>query len=132
MKKIVLFLACAVLSVTACNSPELTGKWNVTKIGGEAVECVVGAPFISFDAEQNRIHGNTGVNIINGSYRLDGKKVSFDGLTTTMMAGPEQDMQVERKYLSAINSTVSAKAAGKNKIILVDEAGKAVMELVKE
>ena len=132
MKKIVLFLACAVLSVTACNSPELTGKWNVTKIGGEAVECVVGTPFISFDAEQNRIHGNTGVNIINGSYRLDGKKVSFDGLTTTMMAGPEQDMQVERKYLSAINSTVSAKAAGKNKIILVDEAGKAVMELVKE
>ena len=126
-------MAMTILSVAACSEAlDLSGKWNVTKIGGEAVECVAGKPFLSFDAEQSRIHGNTGVNIINGSYSLDGKKVAFDGLTTTMMAGPEQDMQVERKYLSAINSAVSAKVAGKNKIVLLDDAGKAVMELVKE
>ncbi|MDE7127370.1 MAG: META domain-containing protein [Bacteroidales bacterium] len=135
MKKIVLFVASAVaaLSMVSCaESPEVAGDWKVVKIGGESVEFMEDAPFLSFDAAQGRVHGNTGVNIINGSYTIDGHKLHLIGIGTTMMAGPEQDMLVEQKFLSAINDVTTVKGSGNDKILLYGKDGNLLMELVRK
>jgi len=135
MKKFALYFAAAaatVFSVVSCaGSPEMAGEWNVVKINGETVAVTDNSPFLSFDAVQGRVHGRTGVNIVNGSYTLEGNKLHLDGLGTTMMAGPEEDMQLEQKFLGAINDVVAVKSAGEGKLQLCGKDGNVLMELVK-
>ena len=88
------------------------------------------APFIEFDVENGRIHGNTGVNIVNGNYTIDGNNLSFGTLMTTMMAGPESKMKTEQDFLAAVNAVKTAKTAD-GILTLYDAEGKALMTLSK-
>ncbi|MDE6290143.1 MAG: META domain-containing protein [Muribaculaceae bacterium] len=64
----------------------LAGDWAVETVLGKTA---VGetAPFIKFVPGENRIYGNNGCNVINGSYTADSKdkSISFGRLATTMM-----------------------------------------------
>ena len=67
---------------------------------------------------------------MNGSYSQDGKKLSFGNMATTMMAGP--DMDLEREVLDAINKTASIKDMAGNKVQVFDANGNLIMELQKK
>lgn len=83
----------------------LEGKWMVSEAGGEAVpENMEKQPFIEFDINGKKIHGNAGCNIINGDIQTDeasASSISFPMVTSTMMACP--DMEVESRILKALN-----------------------------
>ncbi|MCM1178402.1 MAG: META domain-containing protein [Bacteroides sp.] len=135
MKRIALFLAAAAASISlvSCSqAPEVAGDWTVVKIDGNPVGLVSDETFLSFDADQGRVHGNTGVNIINGSYTIDGHKLHLVGLATTMMAGPEENMQVEQRFMAAINDVTTVKSGGEDKILLCGKDGNVLMELVRK
>lgn len=84
----------------------LDGEWKIAGIRGEAIPSdLEKEPFISFDLNTKRIHGNAGCNMINGGIITDDsnpRSLSFPAVAATMMACP--DMEVEGKVLNALNS----------------------------
>lgn len=139
MKKIfsAISAAAAVFAIqSCCSQPDLNGRWAVISVAGEEVvlpdSLSEAAPFIEFNAAESRVHGNTGCNIMNGSYTLDGKKLKFGQMATTMMAGPQELMELESKVLNAVNSAASFKSAPDGTLQILDAEGNAVMDLRKE
>lgn len=133
MKRIIsaAFAALALVFMTSCGSNlDLNGKWEIVTINGEPVKAIETSPFIEFDADKGEVHGNTSCNLMNGSYTQDGKKLTFGNMATTMMAGP--DMDLERQVLDAINKTASIKDINGDKIQVLDANGNIIMELQKK
>ena len=134
MKRILAGLALAaatLLMASCCGQPDIAGKWNILKVNGEDV-VVIGdeKPFIEFNTEESKAHGFTGCNIMNGSYVLDGKELTFGNMATTMMAGPKENMKAESAVLGAMRNVVSVKADGEN-LLLLDAEKNVLMELGK-
>lgn len=125
--------AIAAFSMASCSQDiDLSGEWTVVKINGEAVDSETATPFLNFDPESGRIHGNTGVNILNGSYELDGSKLKLEGMGMTMMAGPENDMQIEQNFLSAVDNVAAVKRGKDGNVLLCDGKGDVLMELARK
>lgn len=134
MNKVVKFLSIALagIGLAACSTPvDLNGAWNIVEVNGEQITAVEETPFIEFDTENQRVHGNTGVNIMNGSYTLDGEKLSLGKMATTMMAGPMEAMETERTILQTIEKSAKIKASGEDLQIL-DADGTVIMLLKKK
>ena len=139
MKKIIIALAAVAGIVVAlsscCQSVDIAGEWSVTEVDGNALPDLwegQKAPFLSFDPAENRMHGNTGVNIINSTYTLDGKNLEIGQAMSTMMAGPDEWMKTEREMIDALGTVKTVKAVSSEKIELRDDSGKAVLTLVRK
>lgn len=133
MKKITsaaLAVSAAVLLTSCAGSVDLGGKWGIVSLDGETVKATETEPFLEFNTENNEVHGHTGCNIMNGTYSLDSKKLTFGNMATTMMAGP--DMELERDVLDAINRTASVRKSGSDRLQVFDEEGNLLMELQKQ
>lgn len=120
----------SVFAISSCGTPELEGEWNIVSIDGNTVTAKETAPFIIFDTTEGRVHGNTSCNLMNGSFTQDGKKLSFGNMATTMMAGP--DMDLERKVLDAVGRTATVKNGKEGTLLIYDADGKEVMVLQKK
>ena len=105
----------------------LLGTWRAVELGGKAVAAERPA-FIEFTAE-NRASGSFGCNRFNGPYQLDGDKVKFGPLASTMMAC--QAMQIETDFRMALDATASWQVS-QNNLTLRDSAGKLLAVLTKE
>ncbi|MGN0187908.1 MAG: META domain-containing protein [Candidatus Cryptobacteroides sp.] len=134
MKKFLLiavFAAC-VAGLVSCGSeaPDVAGRWDVVSIGDKAVVEYdpMHGPALIFDCEAGRVHGFTGVNLVNGSFTKDGSVISFGEMATTMMAGPLEAMEQERAFLEAVEAAVKVVPV-KGGIAFRDENGKEVMRL---
>jgi heat shock protein HslJ len=116
----------------------LSGKWNVSKLGGEAVSSLLpGAtgggkmPFLQF-ARDGKVTGFSGVNTI--SSKIDAKqlldgKFKLANVVSTRMAGTPEANAFEGKFFNALNRTTKASVKG-NTLSLANSTG-TVMELVK-
>ncbi len=110
------------------NMDYLNGSWEVEDINGhdndnKDVQMVI-------DIFEQRIHGNTGCNILNGSLMIDPDKsnsIQFSNLTTTRMACP--DMKTETAFLVALESVEFAKQAKNNTVIMTDKNGREMLRL---
>ena len=132
MKRILTSLIIIAMATAAvsCNSKvDLNGEWKITSVGTEEVTSSEAAPSLSFNTETGRIHGYTGVNIVNGEYEQEGRKLSLKGLGMTMMAGPEDDMALERKILDAFEQVRTAKETSEGELALYDSEGEIIMTL---
>ncbi|HPF11775.1 MAG TPA: META domain-containing protein [Flavobacteriaceae bacterium] len=113
--KTVITLCCAILLLAGCDETkqvidaagnvQLSGKYNVTEIGGSAVSENV--PHIIFTALDKGIKGNTGCNSFFGKYTLDLYALSFSEIASTEMACDQPIMDVENAFLNALNQTGS-------------------------
>ena len=123
--------AASLLMASCCSQPDIDGKWNIVKVNGEEVT-VAGdeKPFIEFNAEESKVHGFTGCNIMNGPYTLDGKELTFGNMATTMMAGPEENMKTESSVLGAMQDVASVDMSGET-LKLLDSEKNIIMELEK-
>ena len=133
MKKIItaVFAATSVLALASCGSNiNLEGKWEIATLNGEQVKAIETNPFIEFNTEEGKVHGNTGCNIMNGSYTQEGSKLTFGNMATTMMAGP--DMELEREVLDAIGKTASVKPGSEGTLRVFDAEGNQIMDLKKK
>lgn len=110
----------------------LNGAWNVTQVGDMRVGDDSEARLV-FDINEERIHGNTGCNIINGTLRLIDTRINgleFTDLATTRMACPEPVMALEQAMLLALEEVTSCQAeADGNTAVLKNADDKAVIKL---
>ncbi len=58
---------------------------------------------LSFAPDADRINGEV-VNLYNAQYTVDGGKIAFGPIATTMMMGPENAMETEREYLQFLST----------------------------
>lgn len=135
MKKFLsVFALCIALFAAAacCGAPDIAGKWNIVKVNGEEVviEGEERTPFVEFNVAENRVHGFSGCNIMNGGYTMEGNKLTFGNMATTMMAGPEQNMKTEAAVLEALGKVAKVKG-NEESLKFIDADGNVVMELAK-
>jgi heat shock protein HslJ len=75
------------------------GTWLLVEIAGERVDS--GTPHeVRF--ENGRVSGQVGVNRFTGSYTDAGDTIDFGPAATTRMAGPPDLMDLEDRFLSAL------------------------------
>lgn len=134
MKRILtaIIITMMALSAASCSSKvQLEGEWKITSAGNEKIVDTEASPSLTFNTETGRIHGYTGVNIVNGEYEQEGRRLTLKGLGVTMMAGPEEDMNLERNILDAFNDTMTAKMAEDGSLEFLNGDGDVIMTLSK-
>lgn len=111
----------------------LGGDWNIVEVNGESVPTgLENQPFLSFNLQEKRIHGNAACNMLNGSFQTESdnpSSISFPGTATTMMACPNMDL--EGKILKALNEVRSFDTLSEG-IGLYDASNKLVLVLKKK
>lgn len=110
------------------NMDFLNGAWRVSAIDStvnrnEGVRLLIDIP-------QERIHGNTGCNILNGQLFIDPDKpnsIQFQNLATTRMMC--HDMATETSFLVALEEVEFAYADGNDAVKMYDSHGREVLRL---
>ena len=135
MRKIVtaiLITAMALASASCSKRFDLNGNWKITSVGDETVAPSEAPPTLSFNSETGRVHGYTGVNIVNGDYSHEGRRLTIGALGATMMAGPEEDMVLERKILEAFENTVKARLSEEGVLEFLNSEDEVIMTLERK
>ncbi len=108
-------------------SPENT-NWQLIRLGDKTITPdSQRGPGITLNSAQHRITGSGGCNRITGSYTLEGDKLKFGQMASTMMACVS-GMDTERAFLDALAKTDSWKITS-DKLELLDVSGKTVANL---
>lgn len=120
MKKYLLTLLVICLAVTACSAKNeesaatLTGSWKLDAYGSSesptpAVPDTEAG--IAFNND-GTVTGNSGCNDFGGSYAVEGKQVTFDQMTSTLMACDDPRMAQEGAVHQVLTDTASYKIEG--------------------
>lgn len=118
----------SIMTLRRHNMDFLNGSWKIEEINGhdnnnEDVQMVI-------DIFEQRVHGNTGCNILNGSLLIDPDKsnsIQFSNLATTRMMCP--DMKTETAFLVALESVEFAKKGKNNTVVMTDKNNKPMLLL---
>ena len=89
---------------------DLSGTWNLVRIGDEAVPEGIEVPNLTFEAD-GTVQGFAGVNRIGGSLQKEGDLL-FGPLMMTRMAGPEPAMTLEMNFSAALSKVTQATIEG--------------------
>ena len=84
------------LGIGACQPEEPTLRGNTYILRDSELEIS-----LSFDAHDNRYFGKA-VNRYYGTYRLEGRAVTFGPPSSTMYSGDEDDLDAEEAYLTSL------------------------------
>lgn len=104
LKKLLSILIMA-LGLTACTKSEsIKGNEYIMSDAPNGAEIT-----LMFSDTDNRASGKV-VNRYFGTYTIDGNKLTFGPMASTMMMGPEPLMQAEYQYLQDLPKTVSYEA----------------------
>ena len=119
-----------VMTLMHQNFSFLNGTWGVKAIN----ETPVNDPEmkIVIDVDEGKLHGNTGCNLLNGEFTTDretANSISFQRIATTRMACP--DMSHETEFVVALEEAAYARPISPTKVLLLDNSGKVVLELVR-
>ena len=123
----------AAVEASAVVTPLLQNQWRFVELHHQAL-----APGLAndrpaelrFDAAEQRVSGDTGINAFSGTYELDGYKLRFGPLAMTRRAGPEPLMEQEAALGRALSRTEAWRAADDG-IKLVDASGNALASLTR-
>ena len=116
---ILFFAGCSSGSSTA--NPLLHDIWALESIGGEKIvidETVKNLPVLEIYIKEERVHGNTSCNTINGKIKVDESEIKFYDIVTTEMACPDN---LEQRFLSALEKVTNYKI-GKMRLYLFDDS----------
>jgi heat shock protein HslJ len=80
------------------------GEWTVTAVDDQPVPKAVNVTMEFLD--DDRIAGSSGCNRFMGGYTLTGEGLSFGALAGTMMACPEQQMEIEQRVLAVLREVI--------------------------
>lgn len=103
MKKSLLALAAFVMLVSCSSKPEQSFKGKEYQLLQAQNNAVV---TLGFAAEEPRFFGKI-VNNYFGEYKLNGNKIKFNPAGSTMMMGPEPEMEAEQNFLGILPHIVS-------------------------
>jgi copper homeostasis protein (lipoprotein) len=101
-------------------------EWRLIRLGRTAVKGdeLHRPPEIALDPESRRASGSGGCNRIMGGYELNGSRLTFARMASTMMACPD-GMETEQKFLKALGQVKRWKIA-ERQLELMDGSGKVV------
>lgn len=104
---------------------QLAGAWLAEDIGGGGVIDTLQTT-LEISAE-GKVTGSGGCNRFSGRATIDGDRISFGDLASTMMACTEAAMDQEMKFHAALAAAHSFRIdAGQNKLFLSDASGRVV------
>lgn len=91
------------------STPLIGTHWKLLEVGGRGAVASAedqGSPFIRLEREEERVVGNTGCNVLGGSYEVDGDRLEFGELLTTLRAcvDPEVSRQ-EQDFTHALEES---------------------------
>lgn len=106
----------------------LSGTWLVKAIDDQPVAI----PDLRFviDVDEQKIHGNTGCNLLNGKLITDMEapnSISFQSLAITQRACP--DVEYENDLIVALEDAATARPISETKVLLINNHGVVVLEL---
>ena len=107
----------------------LNGVWTVKALNDEPITSTENIQFV-IDVAEQKIHGNTGCNVLNGKLITDmdaPNSISFQQLVTTQAQCPDADY--ENELIVAFEDASSAKPISENKVLLINNHGVVVLEL---
>lgn len=106
-------------------------KLFIKKVNGETL--AIDDAFILFNTAENRIHGNNGCNIMNGTIAIAGNKVTFNQLLTTMRGCMSEDIRKAETLISKAfgNTSYTYHQVGTN-VWLADADGNKVVEMEEQ
>lgn len=110
-------------------------EWVVRKISNDFINIVPQGDnnhiYIFFDSDENKVYGFGGCNFFRASYHLIDNEIAFTPVLSTMMAGPNLD--IENKFFQTLRNTVKYEIVG-NELYFKDENGLQLMvaEVKKE
>lgn len=134
MKRIITIIMISALSLAAVSCGKranIEGEWKITSVCGQELPDTKAAPTVNFNLETGRIHCYTGVNIVNGEYEYEGRRLTLNGMGMTMMAGPEEDMAVERLILDTLEKVRSVRHDDTGGLEFMNENGEVIMTLAR-
>lgn len=108
----------------------LNGTWKVSAIHNKRVNNP--DTKLVIDVEEQKIHGNTGCNILNGNIitdMLESGSITFTGLATTRMMCPDIDLETE--LLVTLEEIVKAKPADSNTVNFLNSHGTVILTLTR-
>ena len=102
--------------------------WRMVSYRNADSEMVQSFPEVKSIAgfENGQVTGNTGCNNYNGTYDVDGNRISFGPMASTLMACPPPETEQEQGYLSALGM-VSTFAVDGDNLEMMNEAGEVVL-----
>ncbi len=92
----------------------LEGEWNVTGYnnGRQAVTSPIAGTTLTATFTADTVSGSAGCNDYNGSYKLDGDKVTIGPLATTRKACDQAIMDQETEFLTALQTPATVEQSG--------------------
>lgn len=75
-------------------------------------------PKITIGFDNGSVFGSSGVNRYIGSYTIKDGSIIFSNLGSTMMMGPQEDMDNETKYLAGLKESLAVKFDKENNLII--------------
>lgn len=121
----------ALMVIRKHNMDFLNGTWQVTRVGSMTIDPNENPEMrLVIDVTEQRVHGNTGCNLLNGRLLIDPDKtnaVQFHDIATTRRGCDKP--QLETSFLLALESVDAAKQSGKDHVDLLDEDGQRVITL---
>lgn len=106
----------------------LNGTWTLSSLGGKRVDNP--DTKLVIDVEEQKVHGNTGCNILNGALitdMLEAGAITFTNLAITRMMC--HDMELETQMLVGLEEVAVARPADADTVNLLDAHGQVIMTL---
>lgn len=112
----------------------LAGEWQITAVGENKIVPGDEAPYVNFDASTGNFYGFNGCNVINGSFQIKGKTISFGNVISTMKycADAQFDSQINSVLSDGQMFTPEIKRIGQETYLYLNSAkGSTAMTLRK-
>jgi heat shock protein HslJ len=135
MKKIILF-ALTLFILAACSlSPktDLSGEWKLVSYGN-AANPTPALPNVdtSIKFENGRMSGNVGCNGFGGAYELQGDKITFSGIMSTLMYCENTSIQ-EQGVLAVLADNINLQVQSNgNNLMISSPDSSSVVNLVRK
>ncbi|MDE5615225.1 MAG: META domain-containing protein [Alphaproteobacteria bacterium] len=113
-------LTASILALAACgdSAPDAAALRGANFISDQPGATIT----LSFAPDEMKVNGRV-VNLYNGEYSVDGDKISFGPMATTMMMGPMDAMQTEQQYFQFLDAVETYDLA-EGRLVLRDASGK--------
>ena len=115
------------ISVCGTSSVDLENtNWRLKQLGDAPVKSAAQQEeaYFVLNSENHRVSGSGGCNRLMGSYELNGDRLTFNQMASTMMACTK-GMDTEKKFLDALNRVKTWKIAGQQ-LLLSDTEGQVI------
>lgn len=114
-------------------SRQIVGEWSIIKVGNTKIEVDDNQPYANFGMDR-KLYASNGCNVLNGYYSLNGHKISFSQMLSTMMACPDNGYSDAITGVFSDGATVHAmiqQMGNETYMYLNDSTGRELMTLCR-